>query len=37
MNTEITRELIDYIIENNINLFLEILKENYGIDFQNDD
>lgn len=28
MNTEITSELIDYIIENNINLFLEILKEN---------
>ena len=33
MNTEITRELIGYIIENNLNLFLEILKENYGIDF----
>ena len=33
MNTEITRELIDYIIENNLNLVIGILKENYGIDF----
>lgn len=37
MNTEITRELLVYIIENNLNLFIEILKENYGIDFYNDD
>ena len=33
MNTEITRELIDYIIENNLNLVIGILKENYGTDF----
>ena len=33
MNTEITSELIDYIIENNLNLVIEILKENYCLDF----
>ena len=33
MNTEISRELIDYIIDNNLNLVIGILKENYGIDF----
>ena len=33
MNTEIIRELIDYIIENNLNLVIGILKENYCLDF----